>query len=231
MPFIPRLLFLHIPRTGGTSFRYYLTDNFGKENIAPVPVPEEISESYYDSVSVSTLHAFHDNIVKYDYPIIMGHYDWGVTYTYPKHTPVVILRDPVNRVISSYSHYLHNISSNSWARLIPPRLSLRELAAHPFGRLRVENCQTGILSGCRWTEGRVPKPVDLVSAKNNLHHCIVGIFEEYPKFIQSFSSMFGIKDEIYYSNHFPYASIDDVDFIREQNRFDQELYEYAINLT
>ena len=93
-------LFLHIPKTAGTTLRHIIDDQYGQENVL----------TYYNQNSNHLL----DNLeallmVKPHYKALIGHYYFGVhaKFRFPA-TYITFLRHPVARTISQYKEWLRN---------------------------------------------------------------------------------------------------------------------------
>ena len=96
----PFYLFLHIPKTAGTTLRQIIDNQYGQENVL----------TYYNQNS----HHLLDNleallIVKPQYKAIIGHYYFGFhsKFRFPA-TYITFLRHPVTRTISQYKEWLRN---------------------------------------------------------------------------------------------------------------------------
>lgn len=97
------LISIHIPKTGGTSFRLVLEEVYGKKNIQQWYSPARHNESIVLDKSARVLHG-HISLKIYrklvsDYPFCTE-------------TPVITwIRDPVERLISEY-YYFYNVISD-----------------------------------------------------------------------------------------------------------------------
>lgn len=110
-----KLLFLHIPKTGGTTFNHILYQNFAhSEQFKINPVDKKVSFDLYNVLS---------DRKKDRIKLFRGHFYYGIhdkldisNYRY-----VTIVRDPVKRIISHYfysknfqKHYLYEtLNSNN----------------------------------------------------------------------------------------------------------------------
>lgn len=93
-----RVLFLHIPKTAGQSVHAALEYAFGKENICPARVNDQLL-----TYSVSDLSR---------YQVFSGHLDWSLLDCVPGPTyRFTILRDPMDRILSFY-FYLRGKAEN-----------------------------------------------------------------------------------------------------------------------
>lgn len=83
------ILFLHIPKTAGQSAHEYLVNVFGKTNVCPARVNDQLRQ-----YSVTDFQK---------YKVFSGHFDWNLLdpVSEPKFT-FTILRDPIERIVSFY---------------------------------------------------------------------------------------------------------------------------------
>lgn len=89
---LPKLIFVHIPRTGGGTFREILKNIYYNKTYIGVDIPKNYK----------------------DYDLIMGHF----SYRQYNHNPLITwVRDPVNRIISQY--YWWKINSQYREFIIP----------------------------------------------------------------------------------------------------------------
>ncbi|HWE72431.1 MAG TPA: sulfotransferase family 2 domain-containing protein [Stellaceae bacterium] len=88
MPNADRILFLHIPKTAGTSLKHYLFHRFSAKECLLDPGPRATQEANFD-----------------DYAFVAGHFDFDYVDRY-RRPPFVLtcLRNPIDRALSAY-HY------------------------------------------------------------------------------------------------------------------------------
>lgn len=104
---VPKLHFIHIPKSGGTTFREYLENQYPEHLVLPDHMMMERSDGLYPpadafcNISQRELNKF--NLFRGHY-----HYDYGAMF---KERPIslTVLRDPVPRAIS---HIRMNIRNN-----------------------------------------------------------------------------------------------------------------------
>lgn len=115
----PRIVFLHTPKTGGTSLHSMLKMNFKEQEIFP---------DRYDALLNVSLH----NLLTYKY--FSGHFDFLAAASIPGNTKLVtMLREPISRILSHYYFYRAHVNKshpNSHV-MLANNLSLKEFFSHP----------------------------------------------------------------------------------------------------
>lgn len=225
-----KILFLHIPKTGGTTLRHLI--NY----IYPY---YEICDCYFkDPLQTKELiQTASENPLK---KIIYGHFDMGVRqYLTSPFTFFTILRDPVERILSFYHFLKIDISLEEFLLskdfyYVPPLFfnsQTADLCAdEPFvdkGRLVL-----------KYPHEPIPpqSPPNLEKAKENIEkYCsVVGITEMYDETLfmlkKSFSwGDFTYKKENVSKNRLSKTDLPNhvIELIMEKNQLDIELYQWA----
>mgnify|MGYP003624323423 CR=1 FL=1 len=241
-------LFLHIPKTGGTSLREHIMDNVKAHQIIMPERPENIwhLKKYYSHY----LNA-------QDYIYVRGHFanDWRrFLNDYTDQTQcITMLRNPVSRFRSSYQYQIeHWAVDGSYAKEIlaqsPHSLSDvidifdRDAADKNFKhRAFVYEYNDGMtrrLSGEGWNAPyRGTTPAMLQNAKDNLRtrFKIIGVTEEYNKFLYLLKQNYGwdLNPSIRKNAAKKKMAVTDQDRdkINDLNRLDVELHKYAHSLS
>ncbi|MFO0878692.1 MAG: sulfotransferase family 2 domain-containing protein [Gemmataceae bacterium] len=230
----PLLLFLHIPKTAGTSVMDFLVNRFpagqfhhiGLEwaDFPPKFLPPQLTGCLAG-------HVAYRNVMKY----------------LPDDTRVfTVLRDPIERSFSAYSFY-HNIPREELARYSPHLLPIQDLSMkefienHPvvarrvFGNSMTTHLAREYLQRHDW----VPRPVDRYDceiAKRNLSRCVVGLTEHLHDSLVMLSQEYGWvpPDRVSESNRSPKKSKsydpEVLAWLQESTAHDIELYDYGRKL-
>ncbi len=135
------ILFIHIPKTAGTSFRITAEEYFGCEytfyDYSPhsSDTSSEIINTIYEE---NDPYQFHTIVSKLEHSFLSGHFPtFKYTALYDTLNVVSFVRDPVAQVISHYNHYKnhHDYKKDLTDFIKEPRfrnLQSRNLSAKPL---------------------------------------------------------------------------------------------------
>lgn len=153
----PTVIFFHIDKTGGTTVRDYLSQQYPREQIRPVPgMPAIDQTAVLYPVTHQDLYA-HNRKFKRDRTqrLIMGHYDTGILdYFDDDVVTMTVLREPVARVVSLYRYVREN--EPRYAGL---SRDAQVLGFDAWARKYCDlwdNAMTKQLAGVRWSSGWTP---------------------------------------------------------------------------
>jgi len=232
------IVFLHLPKTAGHSLKALALARFGEERVAHVndgPTMESFVRDHRPG--------------RWDF--VQGHMPWGLAERVGERgTYFTVLREPVDRFVSDY-YYIHNAPGHPAHRGMRERgITLRDFArvpspVHPF----TQNAQVRRL--CRydlrprsdgrpwWAAHETIGDAALDDAKETLARRIdaFGLYERMADTMAEFAALIGTElHEMPRENVTPLRravnELDDetVAAIREANRFDVALYEFAVAL-
>lgn len=217
------LIFLHIPKAAGTSFKRILEKNFRQEQVYLVDGPEDEDK----------LEALSDR-EKLELRLIYGHQYFGLHRFLPQRaTYMTILRDPIARTISHYRfvrrvrhHPLHERAS---------RVTLEEYVSQRIAGKELNNGQTRRISGIIDDVECDQAMLDLAKANLEQHFSVVGVSERFDEMLMVAKQRFHWGN-IYYRryNRTGGSRLELPErvtaLIEERNQFDFQLYEYANHL-
>lgn len=177
-------------------------------------------------------------LARWRYRFVCCHTHFGIhQYLKSPALYITLLRDPLTRTLSNYSHIMAGKGMNFGGFLKDPKR-----------RAMLENIQTKVLSGMYTgidIEGHFYPIGDhsdeevLHAAKQNLKKCLFGFSEDVGTFIQRLSSMTGIVPFPIHIPHFKnnpgrlkirHLTPDEIIELRRLNILDQQLYNFAKSL-
>src|SRR5256886_2654842 len=221
------LIFLHIPKTGGSTIYKVLERQYSRAQILRLESPE--------IARFKTLSAAE----RARYRLIEGHLYFGFHRFIPRaSTYFTFLRRPVERVLSFYYYARSTPDHYLYSQLANEHLNLKTL----LGReLTSELCngQTRQLGGDEWEDPqRVVTRAALERAKANLTHFrVVGLLEEFDASLLLLRRAFGWHRPFYVKENVTKEKPDETfldaetrGLIEEANRLDLALYEYTRKL-
>jgi hypothetical protein len=138
-----RFIYLHVPKTGGVSFRRVLEDSFRANETLHVVRTEEFAEEYSPA-----------DLARYRF--IHGHFTFDQIAHVEGFVRIITLRDPLQRCLSTYDFWRgQDPTSPQWSAVSRKQitaantLSLADLCAHPDPEIAgsFNDHQTRMLSG------------------------------------------------------------------------------------
>ncbi len=227
---MPKLIFLHVPKTGGTTLRKILEREYE---------PEEIFEFY--NFGVETRIAHYGRLLepaRAAVRVLSGHLFYGV-HEQVGEPPlyVTMLRDPVRRVMSLYRHR-STLPTQGFERVHAEEMGLEEFI-HELRPVAADNGQVRMLSGVRGLPFGECTPELLEQAKRNIreHFALVLLTERFDESVLLLRRMFGWKTPCYVRENVSTKrlrpedrSASAIELIERHNRLDAELYRFAAAL-
>lgn len=217
------LLYLHIPKTAGTTMNSILKQQYSQSE----------TFNYFSGDYKEFLTNLKENVENNPkLKCVTGHYQFGIHKYIPRtFTYATMLRHPIERVLSTY-YFLRRDRTHPLYRTIK-KISLKQfvLSESLGAKYLVYNTQTTFLSGQYPSDS-----TSLEQAKENLkkYFSIVGITENFDESIFLMKREFGWVDINYrpinVTNNRPKiqdVSEEVIEMIKSKNIFDFELYEYA----
>lgn len=249
------VLFLHIPKTGGTTLKhciyneYKMNGNYVAEDGYLVNGIYYYPGGFYKETQIppKVIRAMKRDDIR----AVTGHFSFGIHSYISRHwTYVTLLRNPVDRVVSFYYHLRkHNwIENYNWLRArvknkLDEKILSRDIDIEDFvlhlSCMEADNDQTRRIAGLDPEFGKCSISI-LNKAKENLcrDFSAVGVTERFAETLILIKRTLGWAHEPYYlpglvnkdrpaSASLPQRS---VDIILERNQLDANLYEFANEL-
>ena len=242
-------LFLHIPKTGGTTLKnciyhqYKADEYYESEEGCLVDgiyyYPGGFHKEPHAAIPAQVIQA----LKRYDIRAVVGHFSFGMhTYVKRPWTYVTLLRNPVDRVISLYysccAYHIRGDKSTQPHEIVSSDISIEDFVLHSSCR-EADNDQTRRISGLEPEFGACSLST-LDKAKDNLrrYFSVVGVTEYFDETVILIKRTLGWARAPYYlpslvnkdrpaTAGLPQKSINT---ILEHNELDTKLYEFAKEL-
>lgn len=226
------LIFLHIPRTGGTTFKQILRRHFPASRIKELGGDIENATERIDQLSEEE---------KRNLKCLIGHVPFGVHNIFPQQaTYITFIRNPVDRVRSIYTSLPNFPNHPLYKEVTRKDLDLKEFLRNVMASHNLWNLQTKLISGVKESRStcssyNISDTNLLHLAKENLsdHFCFFGLTEKFTESLILLGKKLGWK-RLYClkrstSPRPRHKSLNDeiVQIIRENDYLDIELYEFA----
>ena len=231
------VIFIHIPKAAGTTFKEILWRQYGYRNSFKVQPSERTQPS------LDKFRQFPES-KKSRFRLIYGHMPFGLHRWLPQSAAyITILRNPVERVSSEYYYVLRTPIHPLNSELVGKNLSLQDYI-RKMADMNTTNLQTRWVSGCVDFDSVMPPYEDLPAnaldlAKENIKNCIsvCGLTERFDESLLLMQKILGWKN-VYYmrrnvgkrrasKDQLPAATLR---LIEKQEEKDLELYEFAAGM-
>jgi hypothetical protein len=226
--FWPRpLVFLHIPKAGGSSLQNYVLSHYPGGTFFRFTGD---TQQWLDFPGLTEAR-------RGAFDALVGHVHFGIHQHLPEPaTYMTMLRDPVDRMVSHFYYVLSDPTHYLHQRVKEGGYTLYEFAVTRVSH-ELDNDQVRWLTESHHFEvERVDRSL-LEEAKWNLEHGIAafGLMERFDQSLRCFEAAFGwerrplVEKKNVNRERPPLAEVDQaaIQAIREANKFDVELYEFA----
>ena len=223
-------IFLHIPKTAGTTLIKILRKQYGRKNTFSIyGNPTSVAADQFCSLPQE---------VREGYRLLQGHWPYGMHKQFTGEVAYIsVMREPIGRLISEYYYILRTPYHYLHSTLINENVSLDEFLTSDL-TVELDNSQLRLLAGC---ERDVPfggiTSVHLELAKKHIedHFAVVGLMSHFDETLLFYKKYLGWKREPYYhrrnvtskTKKTNEAGEESLKIIRERNRYECQLYEWV----
>lgn len=224
------LLFLHIPKAGGTTLNNILEKNYNTQNIFRIngSFPAKSIEEFKNLTKVK----------KKEIKLINRHLSFGLHEFVPNSsTYITRLRYPVERIISFYYYILRNPSHYLYERVISQKMTFKEFVSSDIS-LALNNAQTRAIANI-WqkefnNDSEERNMLEIAKRNLNEHFSCVGLTEKFDETLLLLNKKIGLKKIFYFKANTTknrpkkqQVSEEILNIIRQKNFLDIKLYKYA----
>jgi hypothetical protein len=220
-------IFLHVPKAAGRSLLSVMRDNYGADRLHEIyGEPPSLAEDEFHRMSERERLAF---------DAVAGHLRFGLHEYIPRPSRyLTVLRDPIERVLSTYAFVRRKKSHHRHEEVVGRDLSIVEVIESRLLPM-LDNGQTRALSGVGADVERCTASM-LEQAKANIerHFAVVGLLERFDETLVMCQREFGRKKvRMRQRNAAPQRRSpraldpDTRRAIAECNELDEELYRWA----
>ncbi len=217
-----KLIFLHIPKTAGTTFHNILDKQFLPENVFTIQVIDDTRLNIDEFISLP-------KSAREKVYLLKGHMSFGLhKYMVGETKYITFLREPRERIISFYYYVLQNSNLELYTLIKSNNWSLHDFVAN-VNMKELNNAQLKLISGIEANdEMMLEKAIENIRT----HFSFVGITEYFDESLKRLEKIYGwdISDYINHKVNDSRPKLKDIDpktikLIEEKNRGDILFYE------
>lgn len=225
MPLSP-LLFVHIPKTAGSTLHSILSHQYRRNKSLVTSNPR-------DPLACGVAEVSLDNC---PFELIIGHCPVGMHEVLPALRYASCVRDPVKRVISHYYHVKVSPGHSLYETVRAEKMSLKDYVQSDLTN-EISNGMVRMLSGMsdpvrgEVNQGILDQALEVIQS----HFAFVAVTERFDESVLVLQKILHLSTPYYinkkvgkYPQDRREVTPEVIDLIRERNSFDQQLYEHVI---
>lgn len=226
----PPFLFLHIPRTAGTTLNRLLERNFPPRTVLSLYAREDFARyATIDRERLAEIRLIQGHV-------LLSDYDAFTFYDTPVRV-VTFLREPVARVISEYAFLRAWPQQHLYALLNGENIALSEYvtSSHKLLRYKGSNFMTRVLSGLD-PDARPEAALDRAKANLRDRVAVFGLTEDFDASLLLLAEAMGLTDLLYERQNIlrrpqaNRATPEERALVASRNTLDTALYQFARTL-
>jgi len=171
-----KIIFLHIPKTAGTSMNTIIWNQYKSSTIF------HVNSISHGKDMINKLVQTKDST-----NVVVGHYSFGLhNYLDTNAKYITLLRNPIDRVISIYYYIKRDTKNKDYKKIVGENISLKEFILNDEYFTQVYNSQTKLIAGvaiCALKEKITEQT--FITAKENLdkYFLVAGLTERFDETI------------------------------------------------
>ncbi|MCU0445449.1 MAG: sulfotransferase family 2 domain-containing protein [Microscillaceae bacterium] len=221
----PRIIFLHIPKTGGMSLYNVLGNQFKKREIFTIPIINK-RPAHYKFLDLPQAE-------KEEIRLLRGHMPFGYhQYFNSPSRYITVLREPVKRVISHYYYVLSRPNHYLYEVVTSRNMTVEEYVVSDITH-ELDNGQTRSISGIPPEEKCTEEALQMAIKNLDEHFLLASVLDYFDETLIMLKEELGWGYPVYYNENInkkkPTAPVSNEikKQIAERNKYDIQLYNYV----
>ncbi len=231
---VQTVIYLHIPKTAGSTFHTIIEQQYTGEAIySTYPAANHSFGTLDEFMALS-------DVEKEGIRVLLGHFGFGIDADLPGSSIyITILRDPIERMISDFYHINRDPNHGLYELVSSGEMDMKAYISH-LNSINLDNAQTRMLAGDWGDRGREPCSAQMLEvAKKNLasQFTVVGLTERFDETLLLLRKKLGWRYLFYTRRNVTRnrparreISAKEMQILQEHTKFDSQLYAFAQKL-